>query len=94
MTTSRYRNTIDQNKDEHTTFYFAKAEDVQSSNDIFYKIKEGERLDTISKKFFRDPKYWWVIAIANNISFPFGDETKAGTIIRIPSNVNNVLLRI
>jgi hypothetical protein len=38
-----------------------------------YAIKEGERLDTLSRKFYGSPEYDWVIAISNNIINPLFD---------------------
>jgi len=33
---------------------------------IKYSIVEGDRLDTISNKFYGDPNYDWVVALTNN----------------------------
>lgn len=38
-----------------------------------YAIKDGERLDTLSQKFFSNPEYDWVIALTNNIINPLFD---------------------
>lgn len=40
------------------------------SNDMLflpYVIREGERPDNISQRLYGDPKYWWLICLANNI---------------------------
>lgn len=35
----------------------------------FYYVARGmERLDTLSNLFYKTPKYWWVIAKANNLA--------------------------
>ena len=56
----------------------------KSSEDQFYVVtmNEEDRLDIISTSFYGTPKYWWVIAIANNIIDPFTLEI--GTNLRIP----------
>ena len=45
----------------------------KSSEDQFYVVtmSEEDRLDIISTSFYGTPKYWWVIALANNIIDPF-----------------------
>ena len=45
-------------------------------------MNEEDRLDIISTSFYGTPKYWWVIAMANNIIDPFTLEI--GTNLRIP----------
>ena len=48
----------------------------QKSLEIYfnqYAIKEGERLDTLSRKFYGSLEYDWVIAISNNIINPLFD---------------------
>jgi hypothetical protein len=34
---------------------------------FYYEAKLGDRLDLISSAFYKTPKYWWVIAKANNL---------------------------
>jgi nucleoid-associated protein YgaU len=34
---------------------------------FFYVTKFGDRLDVLSNTFYKTPKYWWVIAKANNL---------------------------
>lgn len=53
-----------------------KVNDDIFSNVVYfnkYTIKETERLDTISEKFYGVPDYDWVIAITNNIINPLFD---------------------
>lgn len=54
-----------------------------SNTDVFYTIKEGDRPDLISYKYYNTPDLWWAILQANNIRF-WGD-VKAGDVIRIPN---------
>lgn len=53
-----------------------KVNDDLFSNLVFYNrytIKEKERLDTLSEKFYGVPDYDWVIALTNNIINPLFD---------------------
>lgn len=55
-----------------------------SDDDIIISSVEGDRLDLIANQFYNDPKFWWVIALKNNINN--GDITLSGGIIlRIPT---------
>lgn len=57
-----------------------------------YVWKFGDRLDRLSNKFYGDDQYWWVIALANSISYPLG--IAVGTILRIPIAVRPVLEKL
>ena len=60
--------------------------------DIYITTSFGDRLDLLADRFYRDEKLWWVINIANpskvNRDSFF---IKAGTQIRIPSNLSSFL---
>ena len=48
-----------------------------------YTYKEGDRLDNLAMKFYRDPERWWVIAEYNpQVTDP--QRIPAGTVLRIP----------
>lgn len=53
-----------------------------------YIIKEGERLDTLSLRFYNTSSYWWILAAASGIGWPL--QISPGTIIAIPSNLNEL----
>lgn len=58
--------------------------DIPVSNlDTFYIVKDGDRLDLISYKFYNTVDLGWAILVANNIKY-FGD-IRVGDKIRIPS---------
>lgn len=59
---------------------------------VEYTWQFGDRLDRMANKYYNDDQYWWVIAIANNISYPLG--IKVGTVIRIPTSVEPVLKKL
>ena len=40
------------------------------SEDIpfYYVVQDGDRLDTISNRFYKTPNNWWILAKANNLA--------------------------
>ena len=51
---------------------------------FYYRARDGERLDSISYKFYKTANYWWLIAKVNNLA----NGTIAvppGTVLRIPT---------
>lgn len=56
----------------------------QTSQDSFVTItiENENRLDIISYEYYETPRFWWVIALANNIIDPF--DIPVGTTLRIP----------
>jgi hypothetical protein len=64
---------------------------IPISDEDFYIITQStDRLDLLSNEYYGDSKYWWVIAVANNINNGtlYIDEGKQ---IRIPANLPNIL---
>ena len=57
---------------------------IPSSSDIFHTVLEGETLQNIAFRYYKDSGLWYAIAEANKILNPF-EELKAGTLIRIPN---------
>ena len=50
-----------------------KIKDIVN-RDVFtesYIIKDGETLDTVSFNLYGDVKFWWILALLNDISDPF-----------------------
>ncbi len=56
-----------------------------------YTVKRGDRLDHLAARFLNDDKYWWAIAMINNLTLPV---VTPGQKIRIPFDVVDVLDRI
>lgn len=76
----------------------SKMEFTPKIGDTYHMVKEGDRLDLIAYKEYRnrvpDPsKWWWVIADANQIHNPFDLSEWVGRELHIP-NIDDVLLRI
>ena len=53
-----------------------------------YVMKEGDRLDIIALKTYKNPDYWWIIAAASGIGWCL--QVPPGTILAIPRNLNQV----
>lgn len=53
-----------------------------SSNDILILSVEGDRLDLLAHKFYKDSSKWWVIAQANNLG--------KGTLV-VPPGMNLII---
>jgi nucleoid-associated protein YgaU len=51
-----------------------------------YQVKEGDRLDLLAHRFYRNPRKWWLICDANG-GFMVADELlKPGRFLIIPPN--------
>lgn len=60
-----------------------------------YVYKVGDRLDHLAAKHFGDEGYWWVIALVNNIVYPFASGGLIpGKVLLIPESVQDVLEKI
>ena len=60
-----------------------------SSNDVDVRTVPGDRLDLLAYQFYKNVKYWWIIAHANNL----GKGTMAipeGSQVRIPSSPQTI----
>lgn len=56
----------------------------QQPDDLVYQVTSVDRLDLLAFRFYNDPIYWWVIAVANGLELIQG-ELHVGTVLRIPS---------
>lgn len=60
-----------------------------------YVYQRGDRLDKLAAKFFSESSYWWVIAIVNNIDYPFASGGLVpGRTLKIPFDVKDIFDRI
>lgn len=62
----------------------------EDDSDIYVTAAENDYLDGLSYRYYGSEKYWWVIAVANNImngrlSVPVGKQ------IRIPGNLDRII---
>lgn len=53
-------------------------------------LKSGERLDSLAGAVYGDASLWWIIASASGIGW--GLQVPSGTVITIPTDLNQVYL--
>ena len=64
-----------------------------SPNDIYITTTIGDRLDNLAHQFYNDVSLWWVISSANpNNVRRDSFNLKPGLEIRIPTNINSILV--
>ena len=71
----------------YSTTYYPRI--LLNNNDKFIRTKDGDRLDTMAYRFYKDTSLWWIIAKANGIRGKTALEI--GKIIRIPSDITNII---
>ena len=94
MALSRYSfvNKIRKNKYYGTSFASTAIFNAVESGTISttsVTLKSMQRLDHISGQAYGNSEYWWIIAAASGIGW--GLQVPAGTIIRIPKDLNKVI---
>ncbi len=64
---------------------------IKPTNDDIYIIStQSDRLDLLAAKYYGDPTYWWIIAVANNLN-DASLSIEVGKQLRIPGSLSNVL---
>ncbi len=63
-----------------------------SDSDAIIITNESDYLDSLAYKYYGDPTLWFVIALANNLG-KGRMSVPAGLQIRIPSNINDILVQ-
>lgn len=53
------------------------------------RLKQHQRLDHLAAEFYGSSSYWWIIAAASGIGWNL--QVPAGTIIRVPLNLGQIL---
>jgi len=59
-------------------------EPAQTESALVYQVRQGDRLDLLANKFFRDPRKWWLIADANPDVLAPEQLLVPGRLLRIP----------
>jgi len=80
------------NKFYSTSYISTKIYNAVKNDLVGYEVanlQEGQRLDQISGQIYGSSDYWWVISAASGIGW--GLQVPAGTVIKIPSNLDEVL---
>jgi hypothetical protein len=62
---------------------------LPDDNDIYIITVQGDRLDILAAKYYKNPSMWWIIATANNIN-DANFYVEPGLQLRIPSNVSKI----
>ena len=62
---------------------------IPKASDLYIRIQDGQRLDTLANTYYGDPSMWWIIAQANSITggtlfVPPGKQ------IRIPQDITSI----
>lgn len=69
MSTNRYENAKIYKDTDGKRYYSTVILNTteRSVNDLYINSKSGDRLDLLAKTYYGDVRYWWVIALANNL---------------------------
>lgn len=70
--------------DGSTRTITAAREPVAAGGAMSYQVREGDRLDALAQRFYRDPRKWWLIADANPQLLWLDELTQPGQVIVIP----------
>lgn len=93
MALSRYRNTNVVKQDgvaqHYETVEFPSSSDLAQVPVFRIRVGQFDRLDQLAYKYLKNGEYWWVIALINDLDWMYDFEP--GQIIKIPTNVENVL---
>ena len=63
-----------------------------NQDDAIIITNETDYLDSLAYTYYNDPTLWWVIALANNLG-KGRMSVPGGLQIRIPANINNILVQ-
>jgi hypothetical protein len=61
----------------------------KKQTDLYIISSEQDRLDLLSNTFYKDPRYWWILAKVNNLGKGTLD-VPMGVQIRIPMPLPNL----
>jgi hypothetical protein len=93
MPVSRYQNfstilDIKTRKRRLESFPPITSQELRRPDDSFVELNDAKRIDVLAAEHLGDGRYWWVICLLNDLTFPFGQQVAAGTILRIPANID------
>jgi nucleoid-associated protein YgaU len=58
--------------------------DAAADTALVYQVKQGDRLDLLAWRFFRNPRKWWLIADANPDVLAPDELLQPGRLLTIP----------
>ena len=70
------------------TFPPISSAQLRRPDDIVIELNDSQRIDVLAAEHLGDGRYWWVICLLNNMTFPFGKSIRAGTLISIPASID------
>ena len=53
--------------------------------------KETDRMDTMAKDLYGNPRYLRAICLMNDLVSPFSYKLLPGTLLKIPTDINNII---
>ena len=92
MSVNRYQSTKKyKDKDCFKTSQYPKF--PKQSTDLYIISRDQDRLDLLANEFYEDPRYWWVIAKANNLGKGTLD-VPIGIQLRIPFPITDLTMKL
>lgn len=79
----------EKNKIVYRTILYPKID--PAPNDIWIVANKEDRLDSLAYKYYKDTRYWWVIAQANQLGKGSMSIPVSMNRIRIPKNIETIL---
>ena len=64
------------------------SQELRRPDDLFVELNDAQRVDVLAAEHLGDGRYWWAICLLNDLTFPFGQQVAAGTILRVPSCID------
>ena len=90
MSFNRYKNTKKKDGKYGKTDYPVITTSI---DDVYVYSREGDRLDTLAYKYYKDTALWWIIAKANELP-PDSVFIESAIRLRIPANYLDILRNI
>ena len=53
--------------------------------------RETDRMDAMAEDLYGNPRYWWAICLMNDLVSPFSYKLLPGTLLKIPTDINNII---
>ena len=64
------------------------SQELRRPDDLLVQLSDAQRIDVLAAEYLGDGRYWWAICLLNDLTFPFGQQVAAGTILRVPSSID------
>jgi len=91
MSVNRYQSTSQTKDDRYNTTHYPSF--PKRPTDLYIIARELDRLDLLSNKFYKDPRFWWVLAKANNLGKGTLD-VPTGVQLRIPYPITDLTISL